>query len=545
MPTPAAAPLRRLLPLDGLRGIAATSVLLFHMQVPALLGGALGVDLFFVLSGFLITTLLLTEVDRRGRLDLARFWARRAVRLWPPLFAVVLLCVPFARTMSSGNSLRSFAHEAFEATTWSMNIATALHPATRRPLGFSWTLAMEEQFYLVWPLVLLAAAAVGVGRRRLAGIAVAGGLASWAVLLLDWHSTSFEAAVYTRPDARALPVLLGCALALVLAADGAEGTGRLSPMRALLGHPVTATVALAAVGAAFLVPGMLHLSNRVTTTAGSLVMSAGTTVLVGAIVARPRGGAVAVLRSRPLVALGAISYSLYLVQKPALAIAFTHDGGHLPRHGIALRATEVAIVLSAAVALWALVERPARLLSRRIVPRPVERDAGAARVRRLHPRRGLAALGAALGAVPVLFVATGAAAALRWTRHEPTPGAPVSQAAPQSPAASPAATLVPTPAHDRSPDRGPAKDVPGTAGSSHPSGATIPVVGGSTSPSHPVATPTIAVPTASPPVTVPPVTMPPATVPTVSLTTVPVPTVPPSPPVSVRGTTGPTLPPRP
>ena len=152
----------RLPGLDGLRALAVGAVLVFHLRATWLPGGFLGVDVFFVISGFLITTLLLRERARTGRLDLPRFWRRRARRLVPALVLVVVTSTVLARFLEP-DLLVGIGRQTLGALTFTTNwleisAGTDYFHATSPQLFMTfWSLAVEEQFYLLWPLLLLGA----------------------------------------------------------------------------------------------------------------------------------------------------------------------------------------------------------------------------------------------------------------------------------------------------------------------------------------------------------------------------------------------------
>src|SRR5436305_11066952 len=223
-PTPldgAPPPLGYVAGLDGMRAIAVSAVLLFHGGVAWATGGFLGVDVFFVLSGFLITTLLMEEVDRHGGIDLRGFWSRRARRLIPALFATVVVVVLAAHWISPARAASSVRLDGAAALAYIANwrfIASGtsyfLRTAGPSPLEHTWSLAVEEQFYLVWPLV-----AVLVLRRRtwlLGVIAGAGAVASAVAMAVAYHPGHDASRAYFGTDTRVHVVLVGALAAVVI-----------------------------------------------------------------------------------------------------------------------------------------------------------------------------------------------------------------------------------------------------------------------------------------------------------------------------------------
>ncbi len=163
--------------LDGLRALAVIAVIAFHERLSAFSGGFLGVDVFFVLSGYLITDLLVARWDRHGRLDLGDFWARRARRLLPAL-AVLLVAVTAATAVVEPAQLAALRSALLAAVTYSSNWWQALahHSYFAQfgpppPLQHLWSLAIEEQFYLVWPLLLIVILKTCQSGRLRAGLA--------------------------------------------------------------------------------------------------------------------------------------------------------------------------------------------------------------------------------------------------------------------------------------------------------------------------------------------------------------------------------------
>jgi peptidoglycan/LPS O-acetylase OafA/YrhL len=293
--------------LDGVRGVAIAGVTAYHFL--GLPGGFLGVDLFFVLSGFLITTLLLED----GRLG--RFYQRRLSRLLPALLAVLVVCysVGWKRILESGFYLSNF-FRAFGATD-----------SLRGPLGALWSLAAEEQFYVIWPLLLL----VGLRWRRGLVSALFGLFVALVLYRIGLVATGASLRrVYFGPDTHADGLVLGCVAALVRPHIGAAA-GR---------------AALAAVIAFFAMSAWT--TNWLAYGLPVFEVAAVLVVLAAA------EGHLPELSAKPLVLLGLISYSLYLWQQPVARGL----GGHTPLTAV------IAILIAWASYRW--IEKPFRVLGR-------------------------------------------------------------------------------------------------------------------------------------------------------------------------------------
>jgi peptidoglycan/LPS O-acetylase OafA/YrhL len=204
--------------LDGLRALAVIAVFAYHAELGWARAGFLGVDVFFVLSGYLITALLLAERRREGRIDLRRFWARRARRLLPAvvvLLAAVAVAVPLlAPDQAARIRADLVAALAYVSNWWLIVGEQSYFEAAGRPplLQHLWSLAVEEQFYLLWPPVL----ALAVRRRssrRLVKPLLAAAVASAVVMALLFQPYSDPSRVYYGTDTRAVALLLGAALA--------------------------------------------------------------------------------------------------------------------------------------------------------------------------------------------------------------------------------------------------------------------------------------------------------------------------------------------
>jgi peptidoglycan/LPS O-acetylase OafA/YrhL len=334
--------------LDGVRGIAIAIVVAFHaFGWPA--AGTLGVDLFFVLSGFLITTLLLEEHAQSGRIGIRAFYVRRARRLLPALFALLVpfLLIALSAVVFRGSFPSSVLLGLGGALTYTSNIVVAADPtAVPAALIHLWSLGAEEQFYIVWPLLLVVL--IRRGGTRLVGRAL-GTLLVFAVvyrLQLLLRGASIER-LYYGPDTHADSLLVGCTFGCYFV------RGRLP--RAISSERVrklSIAISLAAVTAAavFLgrVPARLAYETQLVPTVFSV--AAGVFVVCAAF----GGSAVArALCARPLVFLGRISYSVYLWHLPLL-VAFA---GVNREFGFRTIAAVVAAVLVATGSRY-LIELP-------------------------------------------------------------------------------------------------------------------------------------------------------------------------------------------
>jgi peptidoglycan/LPS O-acetylase OafA/YrhL len=361
--------------LDGLRAVAVLGVIAFH-NFSWLPGGYYGVDTFFALSGFLITSLLLTEWQNDGTIALVRFWARRARRLLPALFLLVVVVGVVAAVWPAAfgdvDVVPSAAAAVFYAGNWyfigghSTYFGAITQPS---PFLHTWSLAIEEQFYLVWPLVVLAVLRFGrrwTYRRRLDGllvVTIVGTVASAAVMawLAPIGGTTTRA--YYGTDTRAQGLLVGAALAVVLAR---RATGSLHRRPAIAGAPVTRpTVAgLAVAGLAgtaalwFFVPETSALAFH----GGFLLAAVAATAIVAGVIGAPRGPVALALAWRPARALGRISYGVYLWYWPVLLVM---TGPRLHAGSWLLFAERLVVTVGIAAISYRLLELPIR---RRVVP---------------------------------------------------------------------------------------------------------------------------------------------------------------------------------
>ena len=302
----------RLPALDGLRGVAILMVLAGHWCSAAIsglagLGGAAaaGVTVFFVLSGFLITSLLVREQRDHGRIRLRDFYLRRALRLFPALW--LLLAVVVAVDVATG-SFGHLLHSVLPALLYGYNWTAVAHAPVGDPTGQMWSLAIEEQFYLVWPALLWFSLARGGNRTALRVALVGLGLSVLdRVVLYDLGAPITR--IYFGSDTCFQALMAGCSLAL-LAADGRlPRMGRL-PM--LGGAALLATISLT-VEPWGNSPGFLLISPLGSSAAASLLIAGAVT-----------GGRTRVLGWSPLRLAGLLSYSLYLWQPVLSVVSESH-----------------------------------------------------------------------------------------------------------------------------------------------------------------------------------------------------------------------------
>lgn len=393
--------------LDGLRTLTVGAVILNHAKFPWARGGGLGVDLFFVLSGFLITALLIEEHQRDGRVDLRAFWLRRYRRLAPAL-AMMLVVVVLVPMMIGGPG--PSARGLVAAATWTMNLWRSILGVGFGPIGHLWSLGIEEQFYLLWP-VLLPLALRRFGRGRTAAFVAAGVGASVLLMGATADVTAPDRAYYGT-DTRAFGILLGCLLAF---------SWRPERARVDIGRAARGLVDV--VGALALVALLWQFANRSefdpwTYPSGMLLVDACTLVLLVAAT-HPASTTSRRLGAPLLAALGRRSYSLYLWHWPV--IVFTRPGVDWGLSGAVGLIARLVLIGALAELSYRFVEQPFR------DGRAQRRVAGAvAVVRHLRWPRLLAAscVATALGATTALVAAPPPVRTVETTR------APISVASP-------------------------------------------------------------------------------------------------------------------
>ncbi len=357
MPRPVSASATYMPGLDGLRALAVAAVLGYHLGVPFLPGGLLGVGMFFTLSGFLITFILLRTWDERGDLHLKTFWLRRARRLLPAvilLLVVVLVATALVVPTDFSARVRESIAAMFYVSNWTTIAAdTSYFDAFNGPgaLDHLWSLAVEEQFYLVWPLLLLGMLTGLKGRvRRVALVTLGIALASFLLMMVIADPGFDNTRAYEGTDTRAGGLLLGAALAMVWRPDRLSAA--IAP-RARLIVDGLGVVALAVLGWLIVTTDPFSLSLY---RGGLFALSVATALLV-AVVVHPASRVASVMSATPLVWIGERSYGIYLWHLPV--IVFTPDT--LLADAPVLRgAIQLALGVGLAAVSWTVVEDPIR-----------------------------------------------------------------------------------------------------------------------------------------------------------------------------------------
>lgn len=309
--------------IDGLRAVAIVPVVLFHAGFQAFSGGFAGVDVFFVISGYLITSLIAIE-RREASFSIVSFYERRARRILPPLFAMTIACLPFSWFLMTPSALKRFGEGLIAVCLFVSNFLFFFQTGyfapseLENPLLHTWTLAVEEQYYLLFPLLL--AVIWPLGRRLVITSVMAVLLASFAFAHLggsfssqfpfidsDWQLIASDFGFYLTP-ARAWELMVGSLFALFL------------PGGAFARRPIVSDAA-SALGLSLILCAVFAFDDANTPfpSVYTLVPTIGTLLVIAFAV--PGTAIGALLSARPVVGVGLISYSIYLWHQPLFAFA--------------------------------------------------------------------------------------------------------------------------------------------------------------------------------------------------------------------------------
>lgn len=377
--------------IEGLRAVAVGLVLLYHAGLPFLPGGYVGVDVFFVISGFLITTQLLSEVRRTGSLSLTGFYARRAKRLFPGAVTVLVASMVLVRLFTPKIRWEEIGGDIVASALYVVNWRLAdrsvdylAEDSQPSPVQHFWSLAVEEQFYFVWPLLILAVVLIARRLRRGHGPILWIGLAAVAVPSFVW--ALLETA---RSPEQAFFITTTRMWELAIGAGVALGAGGLARMRR------TPALLLGWAGLAAIVTAALVFTSRTPWPGYAAALpTLGTAAVIAAGFAVTRGGPETVLGTSPFRWVGALSYSLYLWHWPLLVIAPEIWDGDAMTRGL-------LVVLASVVPAW---------ITYRWIENPIRHSKSVSRSPKLALSIGanLTLAGVVSGLVLLLFVANAA-----------------------------------------------------------------------------------------------------------------------------------------
>ena len=363
MPEPVKRNQRYMPGLDGLRAIAVLAVIVFHLGFDWAPGGLLGVGIFFTLSGYLITDILLAQLNQRGKIDFLRFWGARARRLLPALFvmlAIVLAWVTIFGPAQTDQFRKAVVSAVFYVNNWEQifeNVSYFARFAPEGPLNHLWSLSVEEQFYIFWPFLLLGGVKLvherplpsGV-RPRLAVVALVLALISTIEMAILYHPSLDPSRIYYGTDTRAGGLLFGCALAMVWPSR------RLS--RRIAPQARNTLDGLGVLGLAIIALMIWQIGefDRFLSQGGFVVLSLAT-VLVLMPLTHPACRLGKIVGAPPLRWVGVRSYGIYLWQTPIIVL--TGPGGRAPE-GLLGKALQVIAIFAIAGLSWRFVEEPIR-----------------------------------------------------------------------------------------------------------------------------------------------------------------------------------------
>jgi peptidoglycan/LPS O-acetylase OafA/YrhL len=327
--------------LDGLRAIAIAMVVVFH-SLRHVSGGYIGVEIFFTLSGFLITTLLLGELGAGGAIDRGAFYARRALRLLPALGGAIVLCaVLVALTGSNHGGLpltRAVPPVALYVGNWVEAAGVSLGF-----LSHTWSLAIEEQFYLVWPFVVVVLARRTDAVSLLVKVTI--GLVVFRAALTPLAPSPLNFSVWTTSRADCL--VIGAILAIVFARE---------PDRVVRAadRPWVGVSALLMLAGVFAALSVVRSPEMWSDYGMTTVVAIATAALIAHLVAVPGGAIARALAWRPAAAVGRVSYGIYLYHWPIVAALSAVALPFFARIGLEYALTAAAVLVS-----WFVIERPA------------------------------------------------------------------------------------------------------------------------------------------------------------------------------------------
>ncbi len=359
--------------LDGLRALAVAGVLLYHGGVSWAGGGFLGVEVFFVLSGFLITSLLVVEWGGSDRIALGAFWARRARRLLPALLCLVTVIGIYYALAGPSNAVPGLKADGIATLlyfgNWHQIVTQSSYFAATgpiSPLQHTWSLAIEEQFYIFWPAVLFAVLwlAVRVTRRRspwelraLLAFSVVGAIASAIEMALLFDGGRGLDRVYYGTDTRAFSLLAGASLAIALAALRRRPAASASAGIAGVARRVLGGASMIALLALVVMMRVADGSSAWMYPFGFVGLDLAVLVVIAAVVLHPTSPVGRIFSLRYLRAVGMISYGIYLWHFP---LFLWLDQSSTGLSGTPLLTLRLAVTMLVSIASFLVIEQPVR-----------------------------------------------------------------------------------------------------------------------------------------------------------------------------------------
>ena len=296
--------------LDGLRGVAIVAVMLFHAGISTFGGGFIGVDIFFVLSGFLITTLLVREYQTHGSVSLRNFYMRRALRLLPALLILLLVFCLLSFIRLDSTDARSNYVGALIVLFYLSNWARALSLHPQYPLDHTWSLSIEEQFYVLWPVILILMLTTLKKPKHVLALTVCFALAAWCLRVYLTMSGSTVERIYYGSDTRADSLMAGCALGIFY---DSQLWKELNVAR--FGKYITVLAIFCGLGLLVFVC-RANWRQAYMYYAGFLAVEIFTVIVLIEMLTNTKGLICAALQTRLIVWVGSISYGLYLWHYP-------------------------------------------------------------------------------------------------------------------------------------------------------------------------------------------------------------------------------------
>ncbi|OBZ10172.1 acyltransferase family protein [Bacillus sp. FJAT-26390] len=358
MPKPIGSSSSRYMPgLDGLRAIAVLAVIAYHLNLDWVPGGLLGVSMFFVLSGYLITDILLKQLGQKKTLDLKTFFIRRARRLLPAMF-IMIAVVSLWLWMSDSARLFALKGDIGSALLYISNWWLIFHEVSyfesfgpASPFGHLWSLAVEEQFYLLWPLLLLAVIRFVPKRGQLALWTLAAAAVSAGLMALLYEPGTDPSRVYYGTDTRAFALLIGAALAIVWPSwKLSESLSSRSRLTLDTVGTIGFILILLMIGRVGEYDSFLY--------RGGMVLLAIATAAVVAVLAHPASRLSRIIGSKALTWIGVRSYGIYLYHYPIIVLTTptAESGDFNPVRAL----IQVILTLVLAELSWRFVEEPIR-----------------------------------------------------------------------------------------------------------------------------------------------------------------------------------------